>query len=177
MNELTEFFEHLPGWLNKLIVVALVVLAAALVLAVARRLIRRAMKRSRMRRAETLYPLLSSAVTCVVVFLAVSQILEQVLGVSAAALLTAAGVLGVAVGFGAQSLVKDIISGFFILLDDQYATGERVTLDGFTGTVEELGLRSTKLRNDSGDVFFIPNGSVGKVVNHSRKPAGQDIGR
>lgn len=170
MNTITEFFAGLPVWLQKLIIVALTALVSMLIIAVSRWLIKRAMTRSKNRRADTLFPLLRSVVTCVVVFLAVSQILEQVMGVSASALLAAAGVLSVAIGFGAQSLVKDIISGVFILLDSQYAAGERVTLDGFTGVVEELGLRSTKLRNDNGDLFIIPNGSVSKVVNHSRGP-------
>lgn len=174
IEAITAFFESVPPWLSKLITAALTVLVSMLIIAVARRLIKRAMSRSKNRRADTLYPLLRSAVTCVVVFLAASQILDQVFGISASALLATAGVLGVAIGFGAQSLVKDVISGFFILLDDQYAAGERVTLGGFTGVVEELGLRCTKLRSDGGDVFFIPNGSVANVVNHSRKPEGTE---
>jgi small conductance mechanosensitive channel len=71
-------------------------------------------------------------------------------------------------GFGAQSLVKDVITGFFLLFENQFSVGERVTIDNFTGTVKELGLRSTKIHGDEGGTLTIPNGSITKVVNHSR---------
>ena len=177
LEQLMGFFEGMPPWLSKLmssaLTVVVVIFAAILVIAAVRHIIKRAVSRSKNRRADTLYPLLRTVLTGVVVFWAASDILDRVFGVAASALLATAGVLGIAVGFGAQSLVKDVISGFFILLDDQYAAGERVTLSGFTGVVEELGLRSTKLRNDDGDVFFIQNGSVTNVVNHSRNQGGQ----
>ncbi len=84
------------------------------------------------------------------------------------AILAAAGVGGVALGFGAQSLVKDTISGFFILLEDQYAVGDTVTIEGLTGTVEHMELRVTRLKNFTGDLYIIPNGEIRKVINHTR---------
>ncbi len=84
------------------------------------------------------------------------------------AILAAAGVGGVALGFGAQSLVKDTISGFFILLEDQYAVGDTVTIEGLTGTVEHMELRVTRLKNYTGDLYIIPNGEIRKVINHTR---------
>ena len=176
LEQITQFFENstnMPAWLLKLATSALTVLtiavAAVIVIAVVRKIIKRTMTRSKNRRAETLYPLLRNAATGAVAFVALSQILDSVFGISASALIATAGVLGIAVGVGAQSLVRDLISGFFILLDDRYAAGERITLSGFTGVVEELWLRSTKLRNDAGDVFYIQNGSINNVINHSRR--------
>jgi small-conductance mechanosensitive channel len=82
--------------------------------------------------------------------------------------LAAAGVGGIAVGLGAQSLIKDVISGFFIVMEDQYAVGDMITIEEMTGTVENLELRVTKLRNFNGDLYIIPNGEIKKVTNHTR---------
>ncbi|CDF58985.1 mechanosensitive ion channel family protein [Thermobrachium celere] len=78
------------------------------------------------------------------------------------------GVAGVAIGFGAQNLVKDIISGVFILFEDQFAVGDYVVIDGLSGFVEAIGIRVTKLRDFSGDLHIIPNGTISKVTNKSR---------
>jgi small-conductance mechanosensitive channel len=83
-------------------------------------------------------------------------------------LLTTAGVAGLAVGFGAQKLVKDVISGFFILLDNQYAVGEYVTIGAVTGTVEAMGMRLTRIRDDAGRLYMISNGDISQVCNLSR---------
>jgi len=82
--------------------------------------------------------------------------------------LAGAGILGVALGFGAQSLVRDVITGFFILLENQYAVGEYITTGNFSGFVEEIGLRVTKLRDWGGEYHIIPNGEISAVTNHSR---------
>lgn len=79
-----------------------------------------------------------------------------------------ASVGGVALGFGAQSLVKDIINGFFILFEDQYGVGDYITIDKFSGVVETIGIRTTAIRDVSGDLHLIPNGSITQVTNHSR---------
>jgi small conductance mechanosensitive channel len=147
-----------------------VVVCCALVIAILRLLVRRAMRRSRGGRADTLIPLLNSALTYTVVLAALFTVLMNIFGVDMTALLAAAGVLGVAVGFGAQTLVKDIIAGFFLLLDGQLLVGDHVTVEGYTGTVEALGLRLTTLRGEEGDILYVPNGSIGKVLNHSRPP-------
>lgn len=83
-------------------------------------------------------------------------------------ILAAAGVGGVAIGFGAQSLIKDIISGFFIIMEDQYVVGDLITIENMTGTVEQMELRVTRLRNFNGDLHIIPNGEIKRVTNHSR---------
>lgn len=83
-------------------------------------------------------------------------------------IIAAAGVGGVAIGFGAQSLIKDTISGFFIILEDQFAVGDLITIDTLTGTVENMELRITRLKNANGDTYIIPNGEIKKVINHTR---------
>jgi len=82
--------------------------------------------------------------------------------------LAAAGVGGVVIGLGAQSLIKDIISGFFIVFENQYVVGDCVTIEGMNGMVEEMELRVTKVRNFNGDLYIIPNGEIKKVTNHTR---------
>ncbi|MGL5152097.1 MAG: mechanosensitive ion channel family protein [Clostridium sp.] len=82
--------------------------------------------------------------------------------------LAAAGIGGVALGFGAQSLVKDIINGLFILFEDQYGVGDHVTIAKYTGIVESIEIRTTVLRDFTGDLHIIPNGSIIEVTNHSR---------
>lgn len=83
-------------------------------------------------------------------------------------IIAAAGVGGIALGFGAQSLVKDLINGLFILFEDQYGVGDHVTIGQFTGIVENIGIRTTTLRDFTGDLHLLPNGSVLEVTNHSR---------
>ena len=85
-------------------------------------------------------------------------------------LLTTASVAGLAVGFGAQKLVKDVISGFFILLENQYAVGDYVSIGAATGTVEEVGMRTTRIRDEAGRLYILSNGDITQVVNQSRGP-------
>lgn len=98
-----------------------------------------------------------------------------VLGVNVLAFVGTAGVAGLAVGFGAQKLVKDVITGFFLLLEDQYGVGEFVTIGAVSGTVEELGMRATRLRDDDGRLFILSNGDISLVCNHSRGAIAQSF--
>ncbi len=101
-------------------------------------------------------------------FIAFVMILS-IFGVNVVSILAAAGVVGLAVSFGAQSLIKDIFAGFFILLEDQYGVGEYVTVNqNFTGIVELIDLRVTRLRGDDGELIIIPNGTITDVVNYCR---------
>lgn len=93
----------------------------------------------------------------------------QVLGVNTAALLTAAGVGGLAIGFGAQNLVRDFLSGFFILAEDQIRVGDVVTINGTTGTVQAINPRTTVLRDLSGTVHIFPNGLIETVSNLTKE--------
>ena len=118
-------------------------------------------------RASTLGDVLASLLRAVVWIIALLMVLDEV-GLNLAPLLAGAGIAGVAIGFGAQSLVKDVISGLFILLEDQYGVGDVVTLtDGATGTVEDITLRVSRLRATDGTVWFVPNGEIRKVGNSS----------
>ncbi len=121
------------------------------------------------RRAQTLEILLRSAITYLVFFMACLMIL-QIFNVNTSAILASAGILGLAVGFGAQNLVKDIISGFFILFEDQFSVGDFVQIDAVTGTVEEIGLRTCKIRQWTGELSIIPNGGITQVTNYNRGP-------
>lgn len=119
------------------------------------------------RRIQTMAVLLHSVVRYTVDFVVIVVILSA-LGVNVGVLLAGVSVVGVAVGLGAQSLIKDIINGFFIIMENQYLVGEYITSGTFEGVVEEIGLRITRLRGFSGDVHIIPNGQIGPITNHSR---------
>ncbi|MCG9968354.1 mechanosensitive ion channel family protein [Pelotomaculum terephthalicicum JT] len=121
------------------------------------------------RRAQTLEILLQSVLTYLIFFLAGLTIL-QIFNINTSAILASAGILGLAVGFGAQNLVKDIISGFFILLEDQFGVGDFVETAGVVGTVEEIGLRTCKIRRWTGQLHIIPNGEITKVTNYNKGP-------
>ncbi|MED3561129.1 mechanosensitive ion channel family protein [Bacillus xiapuensis] len=118
------------------------------------------------RREETLSRLLDSVLSYVVYFIAFLMILS-VLTIDVKALLAGAGIVGLAVGFGAQSLVKDILSGFFIIFEDQFAVGDHIRVGEFEGNVETIGLRTTKIKSWTGEIHILPNGSVTQVTNFS----------
>lgn len=119
------------------------------------------------RKANTLNAVIQNLIRYIVYFAAALMILAE-LNVDTASLIAAAGVGGVAIGFGAQSLVKDIISGFFILFEDQYAVGDYVEIGDVKGTVIEIGLRTTKVKAYTGEEHIIPNGEIKRVTNYSR---------
>lgn len=118
------------------------------------------------RRTHTITKLIKNMISYVVYFIVILTILSQV-GIDLRPLLAGAGVLGLAIGFGAQSLVKDVISGFFIIFEDQFAVGDTIQTGSYKGTVELIGLRSTRLKSWTGEVHFIPNGSINQVTNYS----------
>lgn len=118
------------------------------------------------RREATLLKLLENVITYVVYFIAAMMILEYC-NIPVKGLLAGAGILGLAVGFGAQSLVKDIISGFFIIFEDQFSVGDYIKINTFEGEVLEIGLRTTKLKSKTGELHVIPNGSIIQVTNFS----------
>ncbi|MEZ5322116.1 MAG: mechanosensitive ion channel family protein [Microthrixaceae bacterium] len=108
-----------------------------------------------------------SLVTWVVVVVAALMILDR-LDVNVAPLLAGAGIVGIAVGFGAQSLVRDVLAGVFIVLEDQFGVGDVIDAGPATGTVERITLRSTQLRDQAGTVWHIPNGSIQRVGNKTQ---------
>lgn len=166
------------GWsvpLLSLVRIIVIVLAAWILIVVLQRLVRSVRTRvaSRMdssdgaRRAETLGRVIRYLVSLGVGALAGMLVLGE-LGVSLAPILGAAGVVGLAVGFGAQSLVKDYFTGFFILFEDQIRTGDVVRIAELTGAVEDITLRHVRLRDYDGNVHFVPNGLISTVSNMGR---------
>jgi moderate conductance mechanosensitive channel len=121
----------------------------------------------RSQRAKTIGSVLQSIVSFVVWGLAVVLVLGD-LGFNLTPIIASAGVIGVAVGFGAQNLVKDFLSGIFMLLEDQYGVGDVVDLGEASGTVESVGLRVTTVRDYAGTVWYVRNGEVQRVGNSSQ---------
>jgi small-conductance mechanosensitive channel len=122
---------------------------------------------SRRARIRTLLPILRNILMIVFAAMAVLMALSA-MGVQIAPLIAGAGVIGVAVGFGSQTLVKDVISGIFFLLDDAFRVGEYIVSGSYKGTVESFSLRSIKLRHHRGYLYTVPFGSLGAIQNMSR---------
>lgn len=160
--------------LNGLIYILFIFILARLFYGVLIYLLRRVLvqKKSKIllneKKANTLFPLLRSVSFYVITFSVLIHILQKVFRFETSTLLASAGVLGVALGFGSQSLVKDVIGGFFIIFDDQFAVGEYIKAGDFSGTVEEIGLRATRLRDWGGELHIIPNGNITAVTNYNR---------
>ncbi|MGM9986863.1 MAG: mechanosensitive ion channel family protein [Bacillaceae bacterium] len=160
--------------------ILLIIIIAQFIVRLGKRLVKKVMKiNSRTplhiseRRTVTLQKLIENIWGYVVYFIAGMMILDF-LGVPIASIIAGAGIIGVAVGFGAQSLVKDVITGFFIIFEDQFAVGDYVRLNTtnnnqgvFEGTIIEIGLRTSKLRSLTGEVHIIPNGNITNVTNSS----------
>ena len=120
------------------------------------------------RKASTLSTVAGSILKYVIYFIGLVSVLKQ-LGVPTESLLVIASAGSVAIGLGAQGIAGDMMEGFFILFEDHYAVGDIVTIQGITGTVESVTLRSTTLRDPFGSVHIIPNGSIGTVTNNCRE--------
>src|SRR5215831_17021215 len=120
----------------------------------------------RAKRARTLGNVLTNVTTVVVLSSALLMILQE-FRVNISPALTGAGIIGVALGFGAQNLVKDLIGGFFLILDNQVRVGDVVSINGTGGLVEAINLRTTILRDEEGTVFIFPNGSITTLANRS----------
>jgi small conductance mechanosensitive channel len=164
--------------LVRMVVVIFIFLAAGVVASLLRRILARSVSAmsergvGAQRRLSTLNGLLASTLTYLVYFLALILVLVT-FGVTwkgLAALLGLASVLGLAVGFGSQKLIRDIITGLFILGEGQFDVGDWVTIGGVTGIIEEMGLRVTRIRDDQGRLYVIANGDINQVFNASRGP-------
>lgn len=119
------------------------------------------------KRARTLGFVVNKIATALIVGVAIVTILNE-LGVNVAPLLTGAGIAGVALGFGAQSLVKDVLSGFFLILEDQVRVGDDAVINGTDGLVEQINLRTIVLRDLRGTVHVFANGAITTLANHSK---------
>jgi moderate conductance mechanosensitive channel len=119
------------------------------------------------RRLQTLSATFRGVAQTIILFIGLMPLLGQ-LGINITPILASAGVLGIAIGLGAQSLIKDFFAGLLILLEEQFNVGDTVKIGETTGTVEQLTLRVTRVRSLDGSLTIIPNGSVGAVVNYSK---------
>jgi len=119
---------------------------------------------AKIKRASTLTNVLGDVLRVLIAGIGITTILAH-LGIDLGPLLVTAGIGGLAIGFGAQSLVKDVLSGFFILLENQVRVGDVVNIAGVGGLVEDVGLRTISLRDLSGNVHIVPNGTITTVTN------------
>ncbi|MGQ2965634.1 mechanosensitive ion channel family protein [Methylophilus sp.] len=119
------------------------------------------------KRINTVTMVLRYIITTVIIAITIVEVLHE-LGISIAPVLAAAGVVGLAIGFGAQSLVKDYFTGFFLLLENQIRKDDVIEVAGKSGLVEEITLRYIKMRDDDGNVHYVPNGQILTVTNRSR---------
>lgn len=159
----------------KIIIIVILFLVAKFILA---RIVKRIIKlfddkdqesRSRLeKRADTLGSVclaIGNAVIYTIILFMILSLFE----VDIRPVLAGAGIIGLAIGFGAQSLVKDFVSGLFVLIEDQYNVGDRIKIGVSEGRVEALTLRSTVLKDEEGKIYYIQNGSISNVVNLSKK--------
>ncbi|WP_432948033.1 mechanosensitive ion channel family protein [Kribbella sp. CA-253562] len=130
----------------------------------------------RTQRAETIASLLCSAVTIVLTAVTVVMVLAE-LGFNILPVVASASIIGVALGFGAQTLVKDFLAGIFMIFEDQYGVGDLIDMEKATGVVEAVGLRVTRLRGEDGTIWYVRNGEVLRIGNMTnRDPAGGPTG-
>jgi small conductance mechanosensitive channel len=122
---------------------------------------------ARVQQVKTLSGVASSVAVSAIVFVGALEVLS-LLGLNLGPLLASAGIAGLAIGFGAQALVKDVINGFFILLEDQFNVGDMVRIAGVKGWVEDMSLRRTSLRDDDGAIHIVPNSQITIVSNLTR---------
>jgi moderate conductance mechanosensitive channel len=167
---------------SDIVAVACIILVAILLTHFGEKIISRAVKRAvktdihvtraeEKKREETITHIIGGMLKVIVWPLAIMSIIGQ-LGVEIAPLIAGAGIIGLALGFGAQTLVKDIIAGLFIIIENQYGVGDVVDLDGTAGTVEEITLRKTRLRDTAGVVHHVPNGTILRASNMTSEFSG-----
>ena len=167
--------ENLILWWGKFITIIIILMVAKIALSIINKLIEKSLiplKKSknykkRISRANTLIPLLQSVSKYVIYFITGVIVLKE-LGIDTTAIIASAGVVGLAIGFGAQSLVKDVISGAFLLFEGVISVGDSINVGEHSGTVEVIGLRSIHLRKFSGELRVIPYGEVVSFGNFNR---------
>ena len=163
-----DLYQQTPVILIRLILAALTILAGIVILRILRKLINRKSKKNRaMRQAETVRSLTNSIISYLMYFF-VALVVLRIFGIDLASLLAVAGIGSIAIGFGAQSLVKDIISGLFLWTEGNLNVGDVVTVGGYNGRIESLSLRTTTLRGTDGSLYAVPNGDIRTVVSRSQ---------
>lgn len=123
-------------------------------------------KRTNNRKQDTIKKLITNILRYLIIIIAFLMILE-VYGINTTSLITSLGIVGLVVGLALQDLIKDFIAGTFIVLENSYNVGDVVTINGFKGTVTDLGVRTTRIESIDGDVLTLNNGGISQVINHS----------
>ena len=167
--------ENLILWWGKFITIIIILVVAKIILSIVNKFIEKSLTplkksknyKKRISRANTLIPLLQNISKYVIYFIAGVMALKE-LGVDTTAIIASAGVVGLAVGFGAQSLVKDVLSGAFLLFEGTISVGDSIKVGDHSGTVEVIGLRNIQLRKFSGELRVIPYGEVASFGNFNK---------
>ena len=168
-----NLYHQLPMIVTRLLLAGLVIILGVIVLRILRKLINaRVRKKNKkdnrtVRQSETVRSLSTSIVSYLMYFLIIMSVLS-IFGIDLTSLLAVAGIGSIAIGFGAQSLVKDIISGLFLWTEGNLNVGDVVTIAGYNGRIESLSLRTTILRATDGSLYAVPNGDIRTVVSRSR---------
>lgn len=164
----------IPAFVTRLAVAAFVIFIGCIIIRIGRNMIKRivdirgAKNAKTTQQMDTVRSLVTSIFNYVLYFIIITVVLG-IFGVDISSILAVAGVGGIAIGFGAQTLVKDVISGFFIWMEGSIAVGDIVEINGLMGTVESIAIRTTVIRNNNGNVYSIPNGDIRTVTNMSRE--------
>ena len=177
LSFIDQFFRKSNGDLNilgKLIKIFIIFIIIKVLTKIVYVVIDRAVKRKKNgifhrdeKKINTLTTVLKNIIKYVFYFIGLVMVLDM-FDISTSSILATAGIGGLAIGFGAQSLVKDVITGFFILFEDQFSVGDYVKIGEYEGIVEELGVRVTKIRDFSGELHIIPNSNIQTVTNRTR---------
>ena len=168
-----NLLDHFPQVLSRLLIAGVVLIIGLIILKLGKLIIavlaRKRGKNSRLssQRSETFRSIITSVFSYLMFFILATVIL-RLFGVDVTSLLAAAGVVGIALAFGAQTLVKDLLSGLFIWGEGTIAVGDLVSINGLDGTVESITIRTTSIRNYNGNVYSIPNGDIRTITNMSR---------
>ena len=170
-NKTSEFFQNLPSFLTRLAIAAAVLIALILLVRLIRLLIRKTARRrgrpEAIHKDETFRAIIASVVSYIGYFIAVGVFLG-ILGLDITQILAAAGVVGIAIAFGAQTMVKDLLAGMFIWAEKSITIGDVVNVNDLSGVVEAISIRTTTIRNFNGNVYIIPNGDIRAITNMSR---------
>ena len=168
-----NFLGHLPVIISRLLISGAVLVAGLIILKIGKMIIAGAARRRGKKnhvaaqRSETFRSIITSVFSYIMFFILAIVILS-LFGVDVTSLLAAAGVVGIAIAFGAQTMVKDILSGILIWTERSIAVGDLVSINGMDGTVETITIRTTSIRNHNGNVYTIPNGDIRAITNMSR---------
>ncbi|MBQ9300293.1 MAG: mechanosensitive ion channel, partial [Clostridia bacterium] len=168
MDVLTDIYHQLPTLVVRLIMAGIAIVAGMLLLRLMRKLInRKSTKKGNkanhtIKQAETVRSLTNSVVSYLMYFF-MALVVLRIFGIDLTSLLAVAGIGSIAIGFGAQTLVKDIISGLFLWTEGNLNVGDVVTIAGYNGRIESLSLRTTTLRGTDGSLYAVPNGDIRTV--------------